>query len=103
VEVIEVGPGDEPTAGHLKKLVELCVEEKKEGKPVGAIAVEPQYPRSTSATTLQKELKARDVAVGLVEVDPMETADAEVLAKQGAGYYAAQMRSNLKALAEHLP
>jgi hypothetical protein len=43
------------------------------------------------------------VAVGLVEVDPMETADAEVLAKQGAGYYAAQMRSNLKALAEHLP
>jgi ABC-type Zn uptake system ZnuABC Zn-binding protein ZnuA len=103
VEVIEVGPGDEPTPGHLKKLVELCVEEKKEGKPVGAIAVEPQYPRSTSATTLRNELKERGLALDLVEVDPMETADAEVLAKQGAGYYAEQMRRNLKALAEHLP
>jgi hypothetical protein len=79
------------------------VEEKEEGHPVGAIAVEPQYPKETSAKTLQRELKNKKVRVDLVEVDPLETADGEALAKEGARWYEVQMRKNLKALAGHLP
>jgi ABC-type Zn uptake system ZnuABC Zn-binding protein ZnuA len=99
-DVIEVAPGAEPAANHLAKIVKLC---QKPGEPIGAIAVEPQYPKSTSAGTVQKELQARGVKVPLVEIDPMETANVADLEKEGAGWYEARMRKNLEALAKALP
>jgi ABC-type Zn uptake system ZnuABC Zn-binding protein ZnuA len=98
-DVIELGPGDEPTAKHLAELVELC---RNKEKPVAAITVEPQYPKSSSAAIVQKELKAKDVAIELVTVDPLETADPVDLKKEGAGWYEARIRQNLKALADVL-
>jgi ABC-type Zn uptake system ZnuABC Zn-binding protein ZnuA len=92
--VIEVGPGDEPSSGHLSRLFSLCRKEK-----ISAIAVEPQYPKTTSASVLQQDLAKKGVKVPLVPVDPMETADPADLGKEGAGWYEARMRENLKALA----
>jgi zinc transport system substrate-binding protein len=98
-DVIEQGPGDEPTAKHLAELVELCSNKEK---PIGAITVEPQYPKSSSAAIVQKTLKGRGIAIELVEVDPLETANADELRKEGAGWYEARMRKNLKELASAL-
>jgi hypothetical protein len=97
--VIEPGPGDEPNAAHMAELVKLC--QNKE-EPIGAITVEPQYPKTSSATMVQKELKAKGITIELVQVDPLETADPEELKKEGAGWYEARIRRNLKALADVL-
>jgi ABC-type Zn uptake system ZnuABC Zn-binding protein ZnuA len=93
-EVIELAPGDHPTTVHLRKLVKLCSE-----TPVGAITVEPQYPDSISARMVQKELEGEKVAIELVTIDPLETADPAELKQEGAAWYETRMRQNLKALA----
>jgi zinc transport system substrate-binding protein len=95
--VIESAPGDEAGAAHIREIVELC---KDKEKPVGGITVEPQYPKTTSATIIQKAL---DGKVPLIEIDPLETADAEELRKEGANWYEARMRKNLQSLASKLP
>lgn len=99
VDAIEVAPGQEPSPGHLKELVEKC---KKEN--VHVIAVEPQYPKGTSAEVLQKEVKGLEFAV----VDPLETAgDKDVKDDQkelkDKGWYEKKMKQNLDALAKGLP
>jgi zinc transport system substrate-binding protein len=96
-DVIEPGPGDEPTQGHMKEIVELCRDPER---PIGAITVEPQYPKTSSAQAIQKALKGK---VPLVEIDPLETAVPSELEKEGAGWYEARMRRNLEALASKLP
>jgi ABC-type Zn uptake system ZnuABC Zn-binding protein ZnuA len=100
VDSIERAPGDEPTGVHMAKLVKLCSDKKN---PVAAIAIEPQYPKTTSARTLQNTLKDRGIKIPLIEIDPLETADPQQLKKKGAGWYLDQMRANLKALADNLP
>ncbi len=97
VDVIEEGPGDEPTAPRMTNLVKKCVDEK-----VHVIAVEPQYPKTTSARVLQDELKKKNHEVKLVEIDPLETAEKGELEKAGAGWYEKKVRENLKRLAENL-
>ncbi len=97
VDVIEAGPGQEATAPEMTNLVKKCVEQK-----VRVIAVEPQYPTTTSARVLQEELKKKNHEVKLVEIDPLETADAKELEKGGAGWYEKKMRENLQRLAESL-
>lgn len=96
-DVIETGPGDEPSAAHLRSIVHLC---RDDSKPIGAIAVEPQYPRSTSAEIVRKELKGK---IPLVEIDPLETADLHELKKEGATWFETRMRKNVEALASTLP
>jgi ABC-type Zn uptake system ZnuABC Zn-binding protein ZnuA len=98
-DVIEEGPGDEPTQKHLAELKELC---KNKEKPIGAITVEPQYPKSSSAAVVQQSLKREKIDIPLVEVDPLETAEVAELRKEGAGWYEARMRENVKALAAAL-
>jgi ABC-type Zn uptake system ZnuABC Zn-binding protein ZnuA len=98
-DVIELGPGDEPTAKHLADLVEQC---RDKDNPVGAITVEPQYPKSSSAAIVQKELKAKGITIDLVTVDPLETADPTELKNEGAKWYEARIQQNLKALADVL-
>jgi ABC-type Zn uptake system ZnuABC Zn-binding protein ZnuA len=97
VDVIEKGPGDEATAPEMTNLVKKCVEQK-----VRVIAVEPQYPKSTSARVLQEELQKKNHKVELVEIDPLETAEPKELEKEGAGWYEKKMRGNLRRLAEAL-
>jgi ABC-type Zn uptake system ZnuABC Zn-binding protein ZnuA len=96
-DVIEAGPGDEPTAPEMTNLVKKCVEQK-----VRVIAVEPQYPKTTSARVLQEELQKKNHKVELVEIDPLETADPKELEKDGAAWYEKKMRGNLRRLAESL-
>lgn len=98
-DVIEVVPGEPPSPGHLAELVELCRDKKK---PVVAIAVEPQYPKSTSAQTVKDALRGKGLKVPLVEVDPLETAD-DSLKKLGARWYEERMRQNLRELKDKLP
>jgi ABC-type Zn uptake system ZnuABC Zn-binding protein ZnuA len=97
VDVIEAGPGVEATAPEMTNLVKKCVAEK-----VRVIAVEPQYPKSTSARVLQQELQKKNHKVELVEIDPLETADAKELEKEGARWYEKKMRDNLERLAKSL-
>lgn len=102
VAVMEMGPGDEPTAGHLKKLADLIVNKDKKHKKIDCITVEPQY-RKGSADRLAKTLEKKGITVPVVEVDPLETAKREELAKDPAGWYVKKMEANLKALADALP
>jgi ABC-type Zn uptake system ZnuABC Zn-binding protein ZnuA len=98
--VIELSPGDEPDAGHLGRIVRLC---RDKDRPVAAIAVEPQFPRGT-VQAVQRELESKKAPVPPeVEIDPLETADPKELGKEGAGWYEARVRRNLRALAEVLP
>ena len=99
-DVIEQGPGDEPTQGQLADIVKVC---KDPNKPVAAIAVEPQYSGSSSATVIQRELGRVKIAMPLVTIDPMETAEASDLAREGGDWYILRMRKNLESLAEALP
>ncbi len=101
--VIQTGAGEEPTPRQFLALVKLCREAEKNGKPVGVIAVEPQYPKHTSARALQKELQNDKVKIELAEVDPLETADRDSLKNEGARWYENRMRANLQALADKLP
>jgi ABC-type Zn uptake system ZnuABC Zn-binding protein ZnuA len=95
VGVISESPGDEPTSPRLAELVRLCKE-----KGVRVIAVEPQYPKTTSAHVLQNELKRHGCSVALVEIDPLETATPEEL--EDANWYIRKMKENLDRLAPHL-
>lgn len=99
-EVIETGPGDEPSAAHLAHIIKQC---QNPSKPIAAITVEPQYPKSTSAAIVQRELKAKGMTVPLVEIDPLETAQVAELKSEGASWYETRMRKNLEALAKTLP
>jgi zinc transport system substrate-binding protein len=96
-EVIELLPGAEPGPTHLSRLVAVCKKEK-----VRVIAVEPQYPSSTSAANLQQDLKREGISVQLAPVDPLETADANELKKEGADWYTSRMKKNLTELASKL-
>jgi ABC-type Zn uptake system ZnuABC Zn-binding protein ZnuA len=97
IGVIMLGPGDEPAAKRLAELVDLCY-----AKKVCVIAVEPQYPKTTSAHVLQKELRRKGCPeVELVEIDPLETATPEELASPD--WYVRKMKENLDHLARHLP
>lgn len=93
VSSVEAQPGVEADANHLAKLVETC---KKDH--VRLIAVEPQYPKETSAKTLLMEIQKKGVSdAAFVEVDPIETAPADEL---DPGYYEKKMRENLGNLAK---
>lgn len=95
VAVIEDGPGDEPTSAKLVKLVDTILEHK-----IHVIAVEPQYPKSTSAEVLLNALRNKDYNdLQLVEVDPLETAEAKDLS---AELYENTVRQNIDNLAKHL-
>jgi zinc transport system substrate-binding protein len=101
VGAIERAPGEEPTQGHMKKLVEECKEHN-----VHVIAVEPQYPKATSAEVLKKEGGLKDLV--LIDVDPLETADTKELTEdkkelKNPDWYEKKMRQNLKNLADNLP
>jgi ABC-type Zn uptake system ZnuABC Zn-binding protein ZnuA len=89
---IEPGPGDEPDAARLKALVDLCRKQH-----IHVVAVEPQYSKNTSET-LRKEVGPD---LKLVEVDPMETADAHQL--EDPKWYESKMRRNVDELAGALP
>ncbi|MCE9531441.1 MAG: metal ABC transporter substrate-binding protein [Planctomycetes bacterium] len=91
---IQKEPGTEPSRGELDELIKMCKEKK-----IRVIAVEPQYPRNTSAQTILSELKAAGIDASFVEIDPLETADESELSPD---LYERKMRSNLENLAKVL-
>jgi zinc transport system substrate-binding protein len=99
VDAIERAPGEEPLPGHLAKLVEKC-----KASHVRVIAIEPQYPRGSSAEVLKKDVKD----IELVVVDPLETADQPDLREdqrelKSKDWYEKKMRQNVENLAKNLP
>jgi ABC-type Zn uptake system ZnuABC Zn-binding protein ZnuA len=92
---MQLNPGSEPSAARLTQLARLCKEER-----VKVLAVEPQYSTGSSARLLAESLKRDGVEARMVEIDPMETADAAVL---DAGWYERIMRNNIQALVDNLP
>jgi ABC-type Zn uptake system ZnuABC Zn-binding protein ZnuA len=105
VDVVEVMPGSEASQAHMVKLARECLD-----KDVRVIAVEPQYPRDTSAKLLQKEVKEKqkDKDIAFVAIDPLETVDKEDLKGDGKElkspeWYDKKMRQNLDNLAKALP
>jgi ABC-type Zn uptake system ZnuABC Zn-binding protein ZnuA len=93
---IELAPGAEPGANKLADLVKLCKDQD-----VRVIAVEPQYPTTTSAKTLRDNLQSRGFSVKMVEVDPLETAEPSQL--EEPRWYENKMRTNIEELARALP
>ena len=82
---------------RLARLLKLIEEQK-----VHVLAVEPQYPKTTSAQVLSNELKKKGVAnVSLVEIDPLETATEQDL--KDPEWFVRKMRENLENLAGALP
>jgi ABC-type Zn uptake system ZnuABC Zn-binding protein ZnuA len=95
VDVIEDFPGIESDVKKINKLIRECKD-----NDVRVIAVEPQYPTTTAASTLLSRLKDEGkVDVKLVEIDPLETVKTE----PSADLYLKTMRENLKQLADNLP
>jgi zinc transport system substrate-binding protein len=98
VDVIEVTPGSEAAAAHIVKLAKECQE-----KNVRVVAVEPQYPKETSADQLKKQKKDIEVVV----VDPLETVEKKELKDdekelKNPDWFERKMRQNLDNLAESL-
>jgi len=89
---IQLEPGVEPTANHMKELIKLCKDEN-----IRIIAVEPQFPDNTSASTILSELKKAGIEAEFVVIDPMETAGESEL---NADFYERTMRGNLERLAK---
>jgi ABC-type Zn uptake system ZnuABC Zn-binding protein ZnuA len=106
VGVIEEGPGVEPSGPQMKALVALCEGKNEKGEDVKwktkrrPIAVEPQYPQTTAAEVLKREVEKKKLEVVLVKIDPLETAADEDL--DDAGWYVKKMRENLDNLAKAL-
>ena len=78
---VQTQPGVTVDGKHLEDLLKICTQHQ-----VRVIAVEPQYSRS-SANALRSELQRKGLKeVALIEIDPVETAEAGQL---DAGYYGA--------------
>ncbi|MFN4261598.1 MAG: metal ABC transporter substrate-binding protein [Gemmataceae bacterium] len=99
VDSIEPRAGEEPSSAKLTQLVDTCLKHH-----VRVLAVEPQYPKNTSAKALLDEIRKKGLTDAVfVEVDPLETATFEELAPdQLPRYYETKMRANIQALANHL-
>jgi zinc transport system substrate-binding protein len=95
LDVIEEGPGAEPTDKKMVDLVNLVVQ-----KDIRVITVEPQYPEAKAQVLLDELKKKNKTEVKLVKIDPLETADEKDLS---ADWYTERLLENLKALAEALP
>jgi ABC-type Zn uptake system ZnuABC Zn-binding protein ZnuA len=96
VESIERQAGSEPSPDHLAKLASLCITKK-----VRLIAVEPQYPKNTSADALLKEIQRKGVpAAEFIVIDPLESAASQD--DLTSDFYERKMRANLKQLADAL-
>ncbi len=92
--VIETKEGVEPTADDIAEVVKMCQKQK-----IRVIAVEPQFPRTTSARVIRDTLqKAKDnpIDAQFAGVDTLETADEAELT---ADLYERTMRENLANLA----
>lgn len=74
--------------------MKLCLEKKP-----ALIAVEPQYPKTSSARLLQDELKKKGLSIPLVEIDPLETCSAGELS---ADWFLKKLVQNLETLEKHL-
>lgn len=98
--VIEISAGSEPGQAHLADLADLCRK-----KNIRLITVEPQYPKTTSAAILLKEIQQKGVADAvLVEIDPLETAEPEDLDTPAKvrDFYERKMKQNIDNLAKHM-
>jgi ABC-type Zn uptake system ZnuABC Zn-binding protein ZnuA len=96
LDSIQMQPGIAANNQQMAHLMEVC---KKHH--VRVIGVEPQYDRK-AAKTLQDSLRKDLPDLAIVELDPIETAEPDALARDGPAYYLRRMRQNVENLAKHL-
>ncbi len=95
---IQMTAGADPDAAKLNELVKLC---KEEG--VAVIAIEPQYSKR-QAEILKTSLKREGIAIQIITLDPLETADVVAgTPNPDPKYYLKKMRENIDTLAKALP
>ncbi len=95
---IQTTPGQEADAANLARLVKLC-----QDKEVAVITVEPQYPKA-QAETLRDHLQKKGMKIKIVEIDPLETANAVADSrKPDPKMFLEKYRENVKTLVEALP
>ena len=95
---IQKRPGADPDAASMAKLVDLCRKEN-----ICVVAVEKQY-STAQAEALQRSLKAKGVAVEIVLLDPLETAEIPAgKLNPDPSVYLQRMRENIDTLAKALP
>lgn len=87
-------PGQEPSAKKIAQLVESC-----QTHGARLIATEPQYSVKGGGKVLLEQLKRKGIEAEFVEIDPLETADAEDLTPD---YYERKVRKNVEQLANLL-
>jgi zinc transport system substrate-binding protein len=92
--VIELSEGVEPNPAQLKDLIRRC-----QLMDIRVIAVEPQFPRNTSASVIKNALLGQKVEAEYVEIDPIETSDERDLS---VDLYETKFRENLANLAKVL-
>lgn len=95
VNSIEAHPGEQPSSAMMSQLVKDCKEKK-----VRLLAVEPQYPTSTAAETLLREIRKKGIPdADFVVINPMETVDPPKLTPD---FYEQCMQENIDHLAKQL-
>ncbi len=93
VGVIEVAPGEPPTAKQFEKLLNTCKD-----KNIKYIATEKQYPKAL-AKKIQDDLAAKDQKVKVIEIDPLETAEP---AELNGDWYVNQLQKIIETLEKEL-
>src|SRR5262245_15286578 len=93
-DAIQVDPGVEPSLEKMKQIVQRGKKEK-----ITVMAVEPQFPSTTSARAIRQALHDEGIEAVFAEIDPLETADAKDL---GPELYEQRMRQNLQNLEKAL-
>jgi zinc transport system substrate-binding protein len=91
VATIQANPGEDPSGRKMQELIKLGTQQG-----VRAVCYEKDA-KKDSAETLMAGLKRNGVTAVLVEFDPLETADPQLL---NAGWYEERMRSNILNLAQ---
>ncbi len=92
---VENDPGEDPSPGAMKKLLNLC----KDTNPA-AITVEPQY-KADVVGRIKEELKKENLDIKIIQIDPLETATLDEI--KDKDWYLNKMRANLQRLVDELP
>lgn len=97
VDSIQVSPGIDPDAKKIADLITLCKE-----KNIRVIAKEPQYSGKVPEL-IRDSLKRHGIELTIVEIDPLETAQATNNGNPDPEFYLKKMRENIDTLAKALP
>ncbi len=97
VDSIQVLPGIDPDQVKIANLIALCKE-----KNIRVIAMEPQYSGKVPEL-IRNAVKKHGIDLTIIEIDPLETAQAMSNGNPDPEFYYKKMRENIDTLAKALP